>query len=296
VTTSGAVTILAIETATLSVGAALANENGLLAAFEVRAGRRHAELLHGVVMSVLEVTGLGFGDLDCIAVDVGPGLFTGIRVGVAAAKGFAVALGVPVVGLTSLEILASACRATGDHDAVGVVDLRRGEVAWAMPSAEDAPGVSRHGPPELLAAELAERLAAGAGGGTAGGAGAASSGRERPVLAGESALSGGRERSVLAGESALSGGREPIVLAGDGAIRYAEILTAGRYGRVLVAGPELAAPPVASLAVRGMTELAAGRAVDPLAVRPTYLREADVRINWTTRHDAPAAGRGEVKA
>jgi tRNA threonylcarbamoyladenosine biosynthesis protein TsaB len=281
VTTSGAVTILAIETATLSVGAALANENGLLAAFEVRAGRRHAELLHGVVMSVLEVTGLGFGDLDCIAVDVGPGLFTGIRVGVAAAKGFAVALGVPVVGLTSLEILASACRATGDHDAVGVVDLRRGEVAWAMPSAEDAPGVSRHGPPELLAAELAERLAAGAGGGTAGGAGAASSGRERPVLA---------------GESALSSGREPIVLAGDGAIRYAEILTAGRYGRVLVAGPELAAPPVASLAVRGMTELAAGRAVDPLAVRPTYLREADVRINWTTRHDAPAAGRGEVKA
>jgi tRNA threonylcarbamoyladenosine biosynthesis protein TsaB len=242
-------TTLAIETATVTVGAALADESGVLAAFELRAGRRHAELLPTVVMSVLEGAGLNFGDLDSIAVDAGPGLFTGIRVGVAAAKGFAVALGVPVVALTSLEVLAVACEAAGNDCAIGVVDLRRGEVAWAMPpepgesGGPAGPRAPRHGSPELLAAELTELT----------------------------------ERI----------GGERIVLAGDGALRYAEMLTAGHKGRVSVAGRGFAAPPVASLAVRGVTELAAGRAVDPMDVRPVYLRDADVRINWTTRHDSP---------
>jgi tRNA threonylcarbamoyladenosine biosynthesis protein TsaB len=233
-------TTLAIETATVAVGAALADENGLLAAFEVRAGRRHAELLHGVVRSVLDSAGLDFGDLDSIAVDVGPGLFTGIRVGVAAAKGFAMALGLPVVMLTSLEILARGCQAAGHGCAVGVVDLRRSEVAWALPGPSGKPELLRHGPPDLLAAELGEGLVT-----------------------------------------------EQIVLAGDGALRYSEMLTAGHGGRVKIAGVELASPPVASLAVCGVAELREGRAVDPSEVRPEYLREADVRINWTTRHDAP---------
>jgi tRNA threonylcarbamoyladenosine biosynthesis protein TsaB len=243
-------TTLAIETATVAVGAALADESGLLAAFEIRAGRRHAELLHGVVRSVLDAAGLDFGDLDSIAVDIGPGLFTGIRVGVAAAKGFAMALGLPVVMLTSLEILVRGCQAAGHGSAVGVVDLRRGEVAWALPGLSGKPQLLRHGPPGVLAVELTEPLAAGA--------------------------------------------AETTVLAGDGALRYSEMLTRGQEGRVRIAGVELAAPPVASLAVCGVAELREGRAVDPLEVRPEYLREADVRINWTTRHDTP--GQREVEA
>jgi tRNA threonylcarbamoyladenosine biosynthesis protein TsaB len=252
-------TVLAIETASVAVGVALADESGLLAAFELRAGRRHAELLHGLVRSALDAAGLDFGDLEAIAVDVGPGLFTGIRVGVAAAKGFAMALGLPVVGVTSLEILAWACEAAGHGCAIGVVDLRRGEVAWALPTRAGTTGAPCHGPPELLAAGLTELLAA-------------PGGADAPV-------------GTIAPR---------IVLAGDGALRYAEILMAGHAGRVTVAGVELAAPPVASLAVRSLAELGEGRAVDPLELRPEYLREADVRINWTTRHDAPGRFEGEV--
>jgi tRNA threonylcarbamoyladenosine biosynthesis protein TsaB len=253
------VTILAIETATTSVGAALADENGLLAAFELRAGRRHAELLHGVVRSLLDAAGLSFGDLDAIAVDVGPGLFTGIRVGVAAAKGFAMALGLPVVGMTSLEILVRACEEAGHRCAIGVVDLRRGEVAWALPGELGVPRVPHHGPPSLLSAELADYLASATGTG-----------------------------------ASATRVREPVVLAGDGAIRYSEILTARRPGLVAVAGAALATPPVASLAMSAVIGLIQGRGVDPSEVRPEYLREADVRINWTTRHDAP--GRRDVEA
>jgi tRNA threonylcarbamoyladenosine biosynthesis protein TsaB len=255
-------TTLAIETATGSVGAALADETGLIAAFEVRAGRRHAELLHGVVRSVLDAVGIDFGDLDSIAVDVGPGLFTGIRVGVAAAKGFAMALGVPVVGITSLEILARACQAAGHGCSIGVVDLRRGEVAWALPGAPGRPQMARHGPPEVLAVELTKRLGEGAG-------------------------TDGAGRAAVTTVAKQIAPAERIVLAGDGARRYSEILTAGHGSRVTVAGAELAVPPVASLALGGVAGLREGRAIDPLEIRPEYLREADVRINWSTRHDVP---------
>jgi tRNA threonylcarbamoyladenosine biosynthesis protein TsaB len=68
-------------------------------------------------------------DLEVVAVDVGPGLFTGLRVGVAAAKGLAQALGIGVVGISSLDILTRAARQHGHHGHVlAAVDARRGEV------------------------------------------------------------------------------------------------------------------------------------------------------------------------
>jgi tRNA threonylcarbamoyladenosine biosynthesis protein TsaB len=250
------VNILAIETATIEVGVAVADENGPVAAFSVRARRRHAESLHPAVETVLSAAGVGLADVNAIAVDIGPGLFTGIRVGVAAAKGYAMALGIPIVALTSLEILRAACAAAGVGDSagldrratvIGVVDLRRGEVAWSFPPGPGGGGQPAHGAPAELAAKLAGYL----------------------------------------GDAA---GPEQVVLAGDGAIRYRAVLADGQdvhAGRVTIAGPELAAPPVASLAVQVVIQWAGGRALDPAEVRPAYLRDADTRINWSTRHDAP---------
>jgi tRNA threonylcarbamoyladenosine biosynthesis protein TsaB len=238
--------VLAIDTATVAVAVALADESGLCAAVELRAGRRHAELLHVAIEMILESTGSELGDVEGVAVDIGPGLFTGIRVGVAAAKGFAMALGVPAVGLTSLEILQLGCAAAGQDHAVAVVDLRRGEVAWRMPAGV---GGDRHGPPGELVTDVSRLL-------------------------------GGREQD-----------RHGLVLAGDGAIRHAEMLTAA-LPSVHIAGPELAVPPVGSLALAASRELTAGRGVDPIEIAPLYLRDADVRINWTTRHDAPGRRAG----
>jgi tRNA threonylcarbamoyl adenosine modification protein YeaZ len=70
-------------------------------------GKGHAEHLMAVVAEALDKAGAAYGDLDAIAVSVGPGSFTGVRVGVAAARGLALALNVPAVGISTLEAIAA---------------------------------------------------------------------------------------------------------------------------------------------------------------------------------------------
>jgi tRNA threonylcarbamoyladenosine biosynthesis protein TsaB len=123
------VNIVAIETATETVGVAVRNGSGVEAAFTLRGRRRHVETLAPAMEHLFAQVGMAATDLDVVAVDLGPGLFTGLRVGVAAANGLAQALGIGVVGLSSLDILT---RAAAQHGHTGrllvAVDARRGEV------------------------------------------------------------------------------------------------------------------------------------------------------------------------
>jgi tRNA threonylcarbamoyladenosine biosynthesis protein TsaB len=125
---------LALETATADTEVALCDDAGAIAEVAVRRGRRHVESLHTAIERVLADAGATVADLGCIAVDIGPGLFTGLRVGVAAAKMLATARGLPLVTATSLEILAAAAQplAGPDVQVVPVIDMRRGEVAWQL--------------------------------------------------------------------------------------------------------------------------------------------------------------------
>jgi tRNA threonylcarbamoyladenosine biosynthesis protein TsaB len=124
--------VLALETATELVGAAVAGDDEPCASTWVLGRRRHAECLAPAIEHALAQAGRTLGELEAIAVDVGPGLFTGLRVGVATAKALAQALGLGVLGCSSLEVLA---RAAVDAGATGpvlsVVDARRGEVFTA---------------------------------------------------------------------------------------------------------------------------------------------------------------------
>jgi tRNA threonylcarbamoyladenosine biosynthesis protein TsaB len=156
------VNIVAIETATETVGVAVRTAGGVEADFTLTGRRRHVETLTPALEHLLEQVGLESRAIDVVAVDIGPGLFTGLRVGVAAAKGLAQALGVGVIGLTSLEILtAAAGRAALRGIVVSCVDARRGEV-FAAASELDASGAVTA---ELVSAglfapsELAEILA-----------------------------------------------------------------------------------------------------------------------------------------
>ena len=126
-----AVPTLAVATATGQVGVALSGPDGNSAALTVRAGRRHGETLAPAIQSLLRLAGVELQMVQRVAVDIGPGLFTGLRVGVATAKALASALGVPVVAVSSLDILAHPHRGTG-RPVVSVVDARRGEVFWAL--------------------------------------------------------------------------------------------------------------------------------------------------------------------
>jgi tRNA threonylcarbamoyladenosine biosynthesis protein TsaB len=231
--------ILAIETATIEVGVAVADETGLLATLTARPGRRQAETLHPAIAEVCRTAGVALCDMDAIAVDIGPGLFTGLRVGIAAAKALAGGLGIPIVSATSLEILVSACPGAF-ASVVPVIDMRRSEVAWVMPNSP--PGSFRVASPALLADDLA--------------------GLARPVL-----------------------------LVGDGALRHRDLLAARAVPGTVFGGTELAAAPVASLVVLAMEAMSLGRQGDPADVRPLYGREADARINWSSREARQAVGR-----
>ena len=123
--------ILGIETATEQVGVAMGGHEGVIATFEVARGRRHAEILTPAIEFVCRQADIDIDEIGCIAVDIGPGLFTGMRVGLASAKALALALRIPVIGISSLDLLAFPCRHT-DRVVVPVIDARKAEVFWAM--------------------------------------------------------------------------------------------------------------------------------------------------------------------
>ncbi|MDN5929325.1 MAG: tRNA (adenosine(37)-N6)-threonylcarbamoyltransferase complex dimerization subunit type 1 TsaB [Hyphomicrobiales bacterium] len=95
-------------------------------------GKGHAERLIGVIESALGQAGITYNDLDRIGVAVGPGSFTGVRVGVATARGLALALSIPATGVNTLEALAAEAR-TGfpGRPILAVIDGRRGDIYCA---------------------------------------------------------------------------------------------------------------------------------------------------------------------
>ena len=146
--------VLAIETATPRCSVAVGHEAGLRAGFSVDRDRRHVEALAPAIAAACRAAGLALADLDALAVDVGPGLFTGMRVGIATAQALGLALGLPVHPVCSLDVLAHPFRHAG-RPVASVVDARRGEVFRSLHRA----GVQLAGPacmaPSALAAELA---------------------------------------------------------------------------------------------------------------------------------------------
>jgi tRNA threonylcarbamoyladenosine biosynthesis protein TsaB len=121
------VIVLGIDTATQQVGAAIGGVEGVLASFHSAKGKRHAETLAPAIRFVADAAGIDLKEISVIAVDVGPGLFTGLRVGIATAKAMASALRVPMIGLSSLDLLAHQVRYS-PRLIVPVVDAKRGEV------------------------------------------------------------------------------------------------------------------------------------------------------------------------
>ncbi|MBY5408097.1 tRNA (adenosine(37)-N6)-threonylcarbamoyltransferase complex dimerization subunit type 1 TsaB [Rhizobium leguminosarum] len=123
--------ILALDTAGVDCAAAVydSGRDTVLGEASDMIGKGHAEHLIGIVDRALNQAGLALSDVDRLAVTIGPGSFTGIRVGVAAARGFALSLNVPAVGVTTLEVMASAQRDKTPHRAVlAAMDAKRDEI------------------------------------------------------------------------------------------------------------------------------------------------------------------------
>lgn len=135
--------VLAFDTAMAACSAAVLSSEGgphiLAKAYEERA-QGHAEVLMPMIEGVMRAAGLAYGELDRIAVTVGPGTFTGCRIAVATGRALALAAGVPLIGATSLAVMAAVARArlpalAGGPVAVAV-DARRGQIYFGVYASE----------------------------------------------------------------------------------------------------------------------------------------------------------------
>jgi tRNA threonylcarbamoyladenosine biosynthesis protein TsaB len=100
--------ILNIETATTVCSVSLSLNKEVISFKEINDGYTHAENLHVFIKSVLEEAKINFNQIDAIAVSRGPGSYTGLRIGVSAAKGLAYALKIPLIGIDTLQIMTNA--------------------------------------------------------------------------------------------------------------------------------------------------------------------------------------------
>src|SRR5918992_703398 len=123
--------VLGIETSTPQTSVAIGSEQGVIASALVSRGSSHNEFLLPAVRFCLEQVGLGFRNLGGVAVSLGPGLYTGMRVGVATAKALAQTLSAPIVGMASLDLLAYDVRYS-PRTICAVLDARRNEVFHAF--------------------------------------------------------------------------------------------------------------------------------------------------------------------
>lgn len=230
--------IVALETATAASSVALGDDTGLVASARRVDRRGHVEFLVPALEFCFAQAGWGRTEIDAVAVDVGPGLFSGIRAGLATAQALAGAVGVPVVPVVSNDAVALRA-ATGHRRIWSVIDVRRGEVA-AGPYQPVPGGVVRDGPielctPEVLRAALQEDPS------------------DLLVVGDWQAL----PEKTLLGLSALKTGRPRF--------------------------PDASA--VLEVA-RGRMER--GDVPHPDEVRPRYMREPDVTINWSDfREEGP---------
>lgn len=148
---------LAIDTAANFCSACLRDGDAdrVLAAEERDIGRGHAEQLVDVVEAVMGASGRDFSAIGRVAVVVGPGSFTGIRVGVAAARGFALALGVPVAGVTTLDAIAADARAGAAGPLTVAIHGGRGQIFM---QSFDAGGKPLAGPQAVGAGDAAQAV------------------------------------------------------------------------------------------------------------------------------------------
>jgi tRNA threonylcarbamoyladenosine biosynthesis protein TsaB len=234
--------VLAIETATPAASVALAEERRIVATASRDDRRGHSAFIVSAIDFCFDQAGWVPGDLDAIVVDIGPGLYTGIRVGLATAQGIAGAVGVPIVPAVSLDAMAYRA-ATGHRHILSIVDVRRGEFAagWYQPVPG---GVVKDGPPELVTPEIL-----------------------RAMLQSDP------------GDVLVVGDVEGLP---EGTLRGLHRVRAGRPRH-----------PQAEVLV----EVAAGildkdEAPHPDEIRPLYLREPDVDLNWKAiRPESPWEGR-----
>lgn len=123
--------VLAIDTVTEMCSVAL-SVNGEILGRQDKAINRHSNIVLGMINGLLDEAGVSLTQLDLIVNDVGPGSFTGIRIGMGVAQGLAYGADLPLLGVDALSSLAQGVKHDSEHDIVAAIDARMGQVYWAQ--------------------------------------------------------------------------------------------------------------------------------------------------------------------
>lgn len=150
--------LLAIDNSIDFLNLALAEDGRLIEERHGRTVRPSSEIVSLKVAALLDDHGVNFSDLSLLAVSIGPGSFTGIRVALAYAKGLSIALGLPLVGVPTLDLLASPFTGTTSSYVCPIIDAKKGEVFFAQYRHEEGVLRATGGCQAVRPEELTERL------------------------------------------------------------------------------------------------------------------------------------------
>ena len=152
--------ILAVDTTAKPVSCALVEDDRVVAAFSANTGLTHSQTLMPMIENALSVSGKTVADLDALAVNAGPGSFTGVRIGVSAVKGLAFTSNLPCVAVSTLESMAENTAALPGTIICCLMDARCQQVYGALFEKDASGAVRRLSEDEALTmAEMGERVA-----------------------------------------------------------------------------------------------------------------------------------------
>lgn len=237
--------ILALETGTSACTVAVVNDGSVLTELTLQVPRAHSTRLMPLVAQAIEESGVPKQELDAIAVGIGPGSFTGLRIGLATAKGLAWALGKPCVGVPTLKAMAYGTGAQLGL-VVPMLDAKRGEVFAAVYAAGDrdpATWAELLPPSHIHVDQLAEEI---------------------------KRLREGLRHSW-----------QFVTCCGDVAAQYGPKMQLGDSYRLAPAGAIL--PKAWAVAEVGRRMLEQGQGLDPEALVPVYLRKSEAEQLWEAR-------------
>ncbi|MDI3480955.1 MAG: tRNA threonylcarbamoyladenosine biosynthesis protein TsaB [Tepidanaerobacteraceae bacterium] len=243
--------ILGIDTSSMVATAAVMSPDKLMAEYIVNNKKNHSEKMMQVVDRVLQDSGISLADLDVVAVAVGPGSFTGIRIGMACAEGMAHALEKPMVGINTLDGLAY--NLMGETRLIcPVMDAQRGQVYTCFYRWEGGKLKKLSEYEVIKAKDLLARL---------------SSRKEQTVVLGDGL-------TVLA--RATDDGGQKVW---------------GVDSLIAAAHPALSMPRASSIAAAALDEYARGKIDTCYTIKPFYIRRSHAEEKWEEQHGTASAGR-----
>lgn len=233
--------ILAVDSATPVAGAAIMEDDKILCEQFVNYKKTHSETLMPMIDQVLKTSEKFINDLDAIAVTVGPGSFTGLRIGLAAVKGLSIAQSIPVVALSTLDVLAN--NVAYQHGLIApLLNARKQEVYTAFYKGGAVSGV--------------------------------------PIRVSEEMACSPETFVMKAKQIMQEIGFSKIMLLGDGYLPYKDFLHHSLGEGLSLAPPHCMFPRAAALAALAAPKVEKREFADVYALRPTYIRlsEAEYRL------------------